>query len=92
MMEHRMGDVLNLEPIKSRLEPNQSYLVYFLPTNYVMQGLIADTGDDWQLYKGAMRSAGSRIGSFIPLPTWEAPMLRLSNRVTIPITWRPKAQ
>ena len=26
-------------------------LVYFLPTNYVMQGLIADTGDDWQLYK-----------------------------------------
>lgn len=51
MMEHRMGDVLNLEPIKSRLEQNHSYLVYFLPTNYVMQGLIADTGDDWQLYK-----------------------------------------
>jgi protein-S-isoprenylcysteine O-methyltransferase Ste14 len=51
MMEHRMRDVLNLEQVKSRLEPNQSYLVYFLPTNYVMQGLIADTGDDWQLYK-----------------------------------------
>lgn len=51
MMEHRMGSVLNLEQIKSRLEPSQSYLVYFLPPNYVMQGLIADTGDDWQLYK-----------------------------------------
>ena len=51
MMEHRMGDVLNLEQIKSRMEQDQSYLVYFLPTNYVMQGLIADTGDDWQLYK-----------------------------------------
>lgn len=51
MMEHRMGDVLNLEQIKSRVDENQSYLVYFLPTNYVMQGLIADTGDSWQLYK-----------------------------------------
>jgi hypothetical protein len=29
----------------------ESYLVYFLPTNYVMQGLIADTGGDWQLYR-----------------------------------------
>jgi len=51
MMKHRMGDVLNLEQIKSRVDPYQSYLVYFLPTNYVMQGLIADTGDNWQLYK-----------------------------------------
>jgi protein-S-isoprenylcysteine O-methyltransferase Ste14 len=51
MMEHRMDDVLNLEQIKSRVDRNQSYLVYFLPTNYVMQGLIANTGDDWQLYK-----------------------------------------
>lgn len=51
MMEHRMGDVLNLEQIKSRIDQNQSYLVYFLPTNYVMQGLIADTGENWQLYK-----------------------------------------
>ncbi len=51
MMEHRMGDVLNVEQINSRLQQNQPYLVYFLPKNYVMQGLIADTGDDWQLYK-----------------------------------------
>jgi len=51
MMEHRMGDVLKVEQINSRLQQNQPYLVYFLPKNYVMQGLIADTGDDWQLYK-----------------------------------------
>jgi protein-S-isoprenylcysteine O-methyltransferase Ste14 len=63
MMEHRMGDVLNLEQIKSRLEPNQSYLVYFLPTNYVMQGLIADTGGDWQLYK--RHHTISRFGDWI---------------------------
>jgi protein-S-isoprenylcysteine O-methyltransferase Ste14 len=63
MMQHRMGDVLNLEQIKSRLEPNQSYLVYFLPTNYVMQGLIADTGGDWQLYK--RHHTISRFGDWI---------------------------
>lgn len=63
MMEHRMGDVLSLEPIKSRLAENQSYLVYFLPTNYVMQGLIADTGDDWQLYK--RHHTISRFGDWI---------------------------
>jgi protein-S-isoprenylcysteine O-methyltransferase Ste14 len=63
MMERRMGDVLNLEQIKSRLEPNQSYLVYFLPTNYVMQGLIADTGGDWQLYK--KHHTISRFGDWI---------------------------
>ena len=51
MMEHRMGDILKVEEVKSRLRENESYLVYFLPTNYVMQGLIADTGSDWQLYK-----------------------------------------
>jgi protein-S-isoprenylcysteine O-methyltransferase Ste14 len=63
MMEHRMSDVLSLEPIKSRLAENQSYLVYFLPTNYVMQGLIADTGDDWQLYK--RHHTISRFGDWI---------------------------
>jgi hypothetical protein len=49
MMEHRIGDVMSLDAIKSRLGENQPYLVYFLPKNYVMQGLIADTGEDWQL-------------------------------------------
>jgi hypothetical protein len=63
MMEHRMGDMLNLEQIKSRLEPNQSYVVYFLPTNYVMQGLIADTGGDWELYK--RHHTISRFGDWI---------------------------
>jgi protein-S-isoprenylcysteine O-methyltransferase Ste14 len=63
MMEHRMGDVLSLEQIQSRLEPNQTYLVYFLPTNYVMQGLIADTGGDWQLYK--RHHTISRFGDWI---------------------------
>jgi protein-S-isoprenylcysteine O-methyltransferase Ste14 len=51
MMDHRMGDILNVEEVHARLQPNQHYLAYFLPTNYVMQGLIADTGGDWQLYK-----------------------------------------
>ena len=51
MMDHRMGDILTVEEVQSRLQPNQPYLAYFLPTNYVMQGLIADTGGDWQLYK-----------------------------------------
>jgi protein-S-isoprenylcysteine O-methyltransferase Ste14 len=63
MMEHRMSDVLNLDPIKSRLAANQPYLVYFLPRNYVMQGLIADTGDDWQLYK--RHHTISRFGDWI---------------------------
>lgn len=51
MMQHRMPAILNLDQIRSRLNQNESYVVYFLPTNYVMQGLIADTGGDWQLYK-----------------------------------------
>lgn len=51
MMQHRMPAILNLDQVKSRLHSNESYVVYFLPTNYVMQGLIANTGGDWQLYK-----------------------------------------
>ena len=51
MMQHRMPDVLKVEEVRSRLKGNELYVVYFLPTNYVMQGLIADTGGDWQLYK-----------------------------------------
>ena len=51
MMRHRMLDILKVEEIQARLNENQSYVAYFLPTNYVMQGLIADTGGDWQLYK-----------------------------------------
>jgi hypothetical protein len=51
MMQHRMPAILNLDQVKSRLHQTESYVVYFLPTNYVMQGLIADTGGDWQLYR-----------------------------------------
>jgi len=51
MMQHRMADILKVEGIRSQLKDNESYVAYFLPTNYVMQGLIANTGGDWQLYK-----------------------------------------
>jgi protein-S-isoprenylcysteine O-methyltransferase Ste14 len=50
-MEHRMPDILQLDEVKKRLNPNDRYLVYFLPPHYIMQGLIADTGGDWKLYK-----------------------------------------
>jgi protein-S-isoprenylcysteine O-methyltransferase Ste14 len=50
-MEHRMPDILSMEEVKTRLRDNGHYLVYFLPADYVMQGLIADTGSDWKLYK-----------------------------------------
>ncbi len=50
-MDHRMEDILKLKDIGSRLDPNARYLVYFLPEHYIMQGLIADTGGDWKLYK-----------------------------------------
>ncbi|RJQ41681.1 MAG: isoprenylcysteine carboxylmethyltransferase family protein [Nitrospiraceae bacterium] len=50
-MDHRMGDVISLEEIRKRLDDNKVYLVYFLPQNYIMQGLIADTGGEWKLYK-----------------------------------------
>ncbi|HWU38323.1 MAG TPA: methyltransferase [Candidatus Acidoferrum sp.] len=51
MMEHRLPDILNLPEVQSRLESGQRYLIYFLPPNYIMQGLIADTGGEWRLYK-----------------------------------------
>jgi protein-S-isoprenylcysteine O-methyltransferase Ste14 len=50
-MEHRMPGILKMEEVKSRIKVNEHYLVYFLPQNYIMQGLIADTGGDWKLYK-----------------------------------------
>jgi protein-S-isoprenylcysteine O-methyltransferase Ste14 len=51
IMRHRMPAILTLQQIQSHLKPTESYVAYFLPTDYVMQGLIADTGGDWQLYK-----------------------------------------
>jgi protein-S-isoprenylcysteine O-methyltransferase Ste14 len=50
-MDHRMADILVLPEVKGRLNDGKQYLVYFLPQNYIMQGMIADTGGDWKLYK-----------------------------------------
>ena len=51
MMDHRLGDILGLPEVHERLEESKHYLVYFVPQNYIMQGMIADTGGDWKLYK-----------------------------------------
>ncbi|MDA8100755.1 MAG: isoprenylcysteine carboxylmethyltransferase family protein [Nitrospiraceae bacterium] len=50
-MEHRMAEILALPPVKERLQAGKQYLVYFIPRDYIMQGMIADTGGDWKLYK-----------------------------------------
>lgn len=50
-MEHRMPDILSMVEVKTRLKDNEHYLIYFIPPDYIMQGLIADTGGDWRLYK-----------------------------------------
>jgi protein-S-isoprenylcysteine O-methyltransferase Ste14 len=50
-MDHRMGDILAAPQVKEKLQADKQYLVYFLPQNYIMQGMIADTGGDWKLYK-----------------------------------------
>lgn len=50
-MEHRMNDLLAIPEIKASLKDNEKYLVYFIPADYIMQGLIADTGDEWRLYR-----------------------------------------
>ncbi len=49
-MDHRMGDILDLKEVKERMQDNKQYLVYFIPQNYIMQGMIADTGGDWKLF------------------------------------------
>ncbi len=50
MMDHRMGDILALQEVNGRVQDNKSYLVYVIPQNYIMQGMIADTGGDWKLF------------------------------------------
>ena len=52
LMDLRMASVLGLPEIRDRLarEPGP-FLAYFMPVDYVMQGMIADTGGEWQLYK-----------------------------------------
>jgi len=51
-LDRRMASVLELPEIRARLEAEPGpLLVYFIPKDYVMQGMIADTGGEWQLYK-----------------------------------------
>jgi protein-S-isoprenylcysteine O-methyltransferase Ste14 len=51
MMDHRMADILGLSRVKDRIQGNKQYLVYFIPRNYIMQGMIADTGGEWKLFE-----------------------------------------
>jgi protein-S-isoprenylcysteine O-methyltransferase Ste14 len=52
MLEHRMAGVLELPEVKSRLAQSTGpILVYLIPPQYVMQGMIADTGPQWRLYE-----------------------------------------
>ena len=51
MMDYRLPEVLRLPDVRRRMTDGQRYLVYFLPVDYIMQGLIGDTGGEWRLYK-----------------------------------------
>jgi protein-S-isoprenylcysteine O-methyltransferase Ste14 len=52
MLEHRMADLLELPEVKDRLARTPGpVLVYLVPVNYVMQGMIADTDARWRLYE-----------------------------------------
>jgi hypothetical protein len=47
-----MAAVLDLPEIKKHLEGQPGpFLVYFMPQDYIMQGMIADTGDRAHLFK-----------------------------------------
>jgi protein-S-isoprenylcysteine O-methyltransferase Ste14 len=52
MLDHRMQAILALPQVSSRLARVESpIVVYLVPTEYVMQGLIADTGPRWRLFR-----------------------------------------
>jgi protein-S-isoprenylcysteine O-methyltransferase Ste14 len=52
MLEHRMAEVLELPEVKGRLAKTPGPIfVYVVPRQYVMQGMIADTGPEWRLYE-----------------------------------------
>jgi protein-S-isoprenylcysteine O-methyltransferase Ste14 len=50
-MDHRMGDILALKEVHDRIQGDKNYLVYFIPQDYIMQGMIANTGGPWKLYE-----------------------------------------
>jgi len=63
-VEHRMDAVLELAEIRSRMQRSAGpFLVYFVPKDYIMQGMIADTGGEWRLYK--QHHAGAMIADWI---------------------------
>jgi protein-S-isoprenylcysteine O-methyltransferase Ste14 len=49
-MDHRMPDILALKEVRDRMAGDKHYLVYFIPQDYIMQGMIADTGGDFKLF------------------------------------------
>lgn len=51
MVQHRMAGVLALPGIHQQLPEGAPVLVYVLPVDYVMQGMIADTGPEWRLFQ-----------------------------------------
>jgi len=52
MLEHRMGDVLRMPEVESRLAGGTgATLGYLVPVQYVMQGMIADTDPAYRLYE-----------------------------------------
>jgi len=52
MLEHRMADILELPDVKERLAQSPCpVLVYLVPKQYVMQGMIADTDPRSRLYE-----------------------------------------
>ena len=46
-----MDDILAFPDVRQRMQENKQYLVYFIPRDYVMQGMIADTGGDGKLFE-----------------------------------------
>jgi protein-S-isoprenylcysteine O-methyltransferase Ste14 len=56
MAEQLLPSVLEAPAIASKLEPIENskghrLLAYFIPVDYVMQGMIADTGEEWRLFR-----------------------------------------
>jgi len=52
MLQHRMGDVLHMPEVESRLAGGTGAILgYIVPIQYVMQGMIADTDPAYRLYE-----------------------------------------
>jgi protein-S-isoprenylcysteine O-methyltransferase Ste14 len=54
--EQLLPSVLQAPAIASKFQPSENskghcLLVYFIPIDYVMQGMIADTGGEWKLFE-----------------------------------------